>query len=103
MAIDDPKAPAENRPIGKALGHAPPPFPDTLAALKVNPETGLNGAEVVARRKEQGFNEVAEKKGRPILLFLGKFWCMSAWMLEGIMVLSVALGKYSDFLLVSSL
>jgi H+-transporting ATPase len=37
--------------------------PDTLAALHVNPDTGLTHAEVDVRRKEHGYNEVAEKKG----------------------------------------
>jgi magnesium-transporting ATPase (P-type) len=36
---------------------------DTLAALHANPETGLTNAEVDTRRKERGYNEVAEKKG----------------------------------------
>ena len=71
-------------------------IPDTLAALHVNPETGLTPADVEIRRKEHGFNEVAEKKGHPVLVFLGKFWGLSAWMLELIMVLSAVLGKYSD-------
>ena len=39
--------------------------PDTLAALHVNPDTGLTRAEVDARRKEHGYNEVAEQKGAP--------------------------------------
>jgi H+-transporting ATPase len=77
--------------------------PDTLAAQHVNPETGLTRAEVDARRKVHGFNEVAEKKGHPALKFLGKFWGMSAWMLELIMVLSAVLGNYSDLAVVSAL
>jgi len=48
--------------------------PDTLAALHVNPGTGLTLAEVETRRKEHGYNEVVEQKGHPILKFLGKFW-----------------------------
>ena len=52
--------------------------PDTLAALQVNPDTGLTHAEVDTRRKEHGYNEVAEKKGHPVLMFLGKFWGLSA-------------------------
>src|SRR5450756_1214848 len=76
---------------------------DTLAALHVNPETGLARDEVETRRKEHGYNEVAETKGHPILKFLGKFWGISAWMLELIMVLSAALGKYSDLVVVSAL
>jgi len=77
--------------------------PDTLAALHVNPASGLTHAEVDVRRKEHGYNEVAEKKGHPALLFLGKFWGVSAWMLELIMVLSAILGKYSDLAVVGAL
>jgi plasma-membrane proton-efflux P-type ATPase len=79
------------------------PAPDSPAALHVDPETGLSRAEVDARRKVHGFNEVAEKKGHPALKFLGKFWGMSAWMLELIMVLSAVLGNYSDLAVVGAL
>jgi H+-transporting ATPase len=37
------------------------PVPDTLAALRVNPDTGLTHAEVDVRRKEHGYNGVAER------------------------------------------
>jgi plasma-membrane proton-efflux P-type ATPase len=77
--------------------------PDTLAALHVNPDTGLTSAEVDIRRKQHGYNEVAERKAHPILAFLRKFWGISAWMLELIMVLSVILGKYSDLVVVGAL
>jgi H+-transporting ATPase len=77
--------------------------PDTLAALHVNPGTGLTHAEVDVRRKEHGYNEVAEKKGHPVLKFLGKFSGISAWMLELIMVLSAVLGNYSDLAVVGAL
>ena len=76
---------------------------DALAALEVNPETGLTRAEVGSRRQAHGYNEVAEQKGHPVLMFLGKFWGVSAWMLELIMVLSAILGKYSDLAVVSAL
>jgi H+-transporting ATPase len=79
------------------------PVPATLAALQVNLETGLTRAEVDARRKTHGYNEVAEKKPHPVLQFLGKFWGMSAWMLELIILLSAVLGKYSDLVVVSAL
>ncbi|MFA7060392.1 MAG: plasma-membrane proton-efflux P-type ATPase [Pedobacter sp.] len=77
--------------------------PETLAALHVNPETGLTSTEIDARRKEHGYNEVAEQKGRPVSDFLRKFWGISAWMLELIMVLSAVLGKYTDLTVVSAL
>jgi len=77
--------------------------PATLAALNVNPETGLTLTEVDTLQKEHGYNEVAEQKSHPVLKFLGKFWGVSAWMLELIMLLSAILGKYSDLAVVSAL
>jgi plasma-membrane proton-efflux P-type ATPase len=100
---------SEAEPAPSKPANAKPPdiasasVPDTLAALKVNPETGLARAEVDTRRKEHGYNEVAEKKGHPALVFLGKFWGLSAWMLELIMVLSAVLRKYPDLAVVSTL
>ena len=76
---------------------------DTLAVLHVNPETGLTSTEIDARRKEHGYNEVAEQKEHPVSDFLRKFWGISAWMLELIMVLSAVLGKYTDLAVVSAL
>jgi H+-transporting ATPase len=77
--------------------------PDTLAALHVNPATGLTQGEVETSRKEHGYNEVAEQKGHPVLKFLGKFWGLSAWMLELIMVLSLVLRNYADLAIVGAL
>src|SRR5579862_6961539 len=77
--------------------------PDTLAALHVNADTGLTLAEVDVRRKEHGYNEVADKKRHPVLNFLAKFWGISAWMLELIMILSAVLRHYSDLAVVGAL
>ena len=76
---------------------------DVLAALHVNADAGLTTAEVEVRRKEQGYNEVAAAKGHPVLTFLRKFWGISAWMLELIIILSAVLEKYSDLIVVSAL
>ena len=78
-------------------------LPETLAALQVNPDTGLTQADVNARLRAHGYNEVAETKEHPILRFLSKFWGLSAWMLELIMVLSAVLHKFSDLAVVSAL
>ncbi len=78
-------------------------IPETLAELDVNPEAGLAHAEVDKRRTQYGYNEVVEQKGHPVFQFLGKFWGISAWMLETIMVLSAILGKYSDLVVVGAL
>lgn len=75
----------------------------TLSALDVNPEEGLTFDMVANRRKEYGYNEVVEQKDHPVLMFLGKFWGVSAWMLELIMILSLILGKYSDLAVVGAL
>jgi len=87
----------------KAPDLASLPVAETLAALQVNPETGLTYAEVETRLKENGFNEVPLQKRHPIRMFLGKFWGLSAWMIELIMALSAMLGKYSDLAVVNAL
>ena len=76
---------------------------DTLTALHVNPATGLTQVDVDTQRNSHGYNEVTEKIGHPVLKFLGKFWGISAWMLELIMVLSAVLGNYTDLAVVSAL
>ena len=77
------------------MADAPLPAPDTA--------TGLSRAEVVARRREYGYNEVAEQPPHPLRNFLAKFWGVSAWMLELIIVLSAVTGKYSDLVVVGAL
>ncbi len=53
----DPSKPAKAKPPDIASAS----IPDTLAALHVNPDTGLTEAEVYLRRKEHGYNDVAKK------------------------------------------
>jgi H+-transporting ATPase len=88
---------------GKGADIASASVPDTLAALHVNPDTGLTREEADTRLKEHGYNEVIEQRGHPVLRFLGKFWGLSAWMLELIIVLSAVLRKYPDLVVVSAL
>jgi magnesium-transporting ATPase (P-type) len=76
------------------------PLSNTLAALQVNPEVGLTSREVETLRYQHGYNEVAEQQEHPVLKFLGKFWGLSAWMLELIMLLSLVLRHYSDLAIV---
>ena len=69
------KSPAEPA-LSKPANAKPPDIAsasvsDTLASLHVIPKTGLTHAEVDVRRKEHGYNEVAEKKAHPVLIFLG--------------------------------
>ncbi len=76
---------------------------EALKILRVDPQEGLSEGEVRSRLEKHGYNEVIERKGRPVLKFLGKFWGVSAWMIELIIVLSAVLGKYSDLIIVSAL
>ena len=65
------ESPSSKPTTAKEPDIASVPVPDTLAALHVNPGTGLTHAEVDVRRKEHGYNEVVEKRGHPVLKFLG--------------------------------
>ncbi len=59
--------PQSNRTRAPSIATAT--VPEALATLHVNPDTGLTQAEVDIRRKQHGYNEVAEKKGHPALQF----------------------------------
>lgn len=67
MGMTPNKSEAQPVPSKQANAKAPDiataSVPDTLAVLHVNPDTALTRAEVAARRKEHGYNEVAEKRG----------------------------------------
>ncbi|MDQ1281586.1 MAG: H+-transporting ATPase, partial [Thermoproteota archaeon] len=71
--------------------------------LNVDLNTGLKNEDIENRLKQYGYNEVPEKKINPIVLFLRKFWGLTAWMLEIIIVLSWMLQKYSDLYIVTAL
>jgi plasma-membrane proton-efflux P-type ATPase len=75
-----------------------------MAAI-LNPDRakGLAGAEAAARLECAGPNEVPEKTAHPFLGFARKFWGLSAWMLELIVLLSFVLGKTADLWVALSL
>ena len=70
------------------------PLEKVLGDLKVYPTKGLSGSEVMERLSQSGYNEVVETKANPLLRFAGKFWGISAWMLELVVILSWYLKKY---------
>lgn len=53
--------------------------------------------------KQYGYNEVLEKKTHPAIRLVKKFWGLTAWMLELIIILSWVLHKYSDLYVVTAL
>ena len=66
-------------------------------------KTGLSSIVAQERLKQYGFNEVPEKKPNQIVQFAKKFWGLSAWMLEIIIVLSLFLQRYADVYIVAGL
>jgi len=76
---------------------------DVLKELSVDPARGLTEEEAKHRLEIYGFNEVPERKASPWLLFLRKFWGLTAWMLEAVIVLSLVLQKYLDAIIVGGL
>jgi plasma-membrane proton-efflux P-type ATPase len=58
--------------------------------------SGLSSTQAAARLARDGPNEVVERRRHPLVAFVSKFWSVSAWMLELIAVLSLALGKLDE-------
>lgn len=68
----------------------------TLSALDSKSEAGLGREEAARRLNREGPNDVPEKRAHPLLSFARKFWGLSAWMIELIVLLSVILHKWVD-------
>jgi H+-transporting ATPase len=68
-----------------------------------NPPSGLTQEEVDSRLKQFGYNDIGEQKTHPVLNFLSKFWELTPWMMEFIIVLSWFLHKRSDAYVVAGL
>ncbi len=71
--------------------------------LRTNPAAGLSKLEVKERLELYGYNEVAVKKEHPLRKFFKKFWGITAWMLEMVIVLSWFLHRFIDLYIVTSL
>jgi len=76
---------------------------EVLRLFKTDLISGLDSDKVEEYHSKFGFNEVTEKKKFPVLQFLKKFWGLTAWMLELIIILSWLLGKRTDAYVVGSL
>ncbi len=74
-----------------------------VASLQTDLRSGLTSASAADRLRRLGPNEVPEKKSHPFLLMAKKFWGLTAWMLELIIVLSLILRKYPDAVIVAIL
>lgn len=67
---------------------------EVLRELQVDPAQGLSTEEAQRRLELYGFNEIPKPKVNPILTFLKKFWGLTPWMLEAVVLLSLILHKY---------
>jgi H+-transporting ATPase len=76
---------------------------EAMRLLGTTLDQGLGTAEVQSRLGRYGHNEVPEQRSSLLRTFLSKFWGLTAWMLEFIILLSWLLGKFSDVYLVSLL
>ena len=76
---------------------------EVVKALQSDLNMGLRSAEVESRLKQYGYNEVLEKKVNPAVRFARKFWGLTAWMLEIIIILSWILQRYADLYIVTGL
>ena len=73
---------------------------DLLAKAVDSSPKGLSAGEAKKRLSQFGFNELAEKKENPVLRFLGYFWGPIPWMIEIAIILSAAVGHWSDFTII---
>jgi H+-transporting ATPase len=76
---------------------------EVIKLLKSNPASGLKTEEAEERLKLYGYNEVPQKKINPYVSFAKKFWGLTAWMLEAIIILSWFLQRYTDLYIVTGL
>jgi H+-transporting ATPase len=66
-------------------------------------ETGLATTEADQRRKQYGYNEIAEKRTNPLLKFLSYFWGPIPWMIEVAAILSAVVHHWEDFWIILAL
>src|SRR5579864_1690198 len=76
---------------------------DTIKQLDTNLSSGLSLEEVQRRISRYGYNEIEEKHQNPLIRFFKKFWGVTAWMLELIILLSWYLGKFINLYIISAL
>lgn len=71
-----------------------------ISQIDVTTYPGLTTAEAARRLQEYGLNEISEEPPHPVRAFLLKFWGPIPWMLEVTLFLQLALGKFTDALII---
>jgi len=74
-------------------------------ALTIQPvaDGGLTTQQAQEKLRQYGPNAVPEERPHPVLLFLHKLWSPVPWMLEVTLVLELALGKYTQGIIILAL
>jgi H+-transporting ATPase len=76
---------------------------ETLRILRSDAFAGLTNKEAHDRLGQYGPNQTPEIRRNPALLFLKKFWGMTAWMLEFTMVIALLRHRMLDVVIVGAL
>ena len=71
--------------------------------MTANANRGLNASQVQNRLAQYGPNAVPEDRPHPFLLLLMKFWSPVPWMLEVTLVIELALGKFTQGIIITVL
>ncbi|MDA8231214.1 MAG: plasma-membrane proton-efflux P-type ATPase [Magnetospirillum sp.] len=71
-----------------------PPEPPSTGVSKIGP--GLDDAEAAERRRSLGANVVPERRPRPAMALLRKFWGPIPWMLEATILLQLLLDRTEE-------
>jgi H+-transporting ATPase len=66
---------------------------DTAGIENTYQGAGLNDADIQARRKQYGYNEIPEKHVGPVMGILKRMWGPIPWLLEAAMIFELVLGK----------
>ena len=81
----------------------PDSVPATDAAAKVVSKTGLTSDEARRRLTKFGTNAMPDTRENPLRMALAMFWAPVPWMLEVVVVLELALGKYVEAAIIATL
>ena len=80
--------------------YAKQPTEKTLAALGVDGASGLSSEEAGNRLRQYGYNEIQEHEESLWHRILRRFWGPIPWMIEIAAILSGAVGKWEDFIII---
>jgi H+-transporting ATPase len=101
--VEEPAAPGAKAPAGPADDFEKLSVEEAVEALGTSPEQGLSAAEAASRLAEYGPNALEEKRvGWPQRL-LRYFWGPIPWMIEAAAVMSIIIGDWNDFVIITSL